>query len=250
MGGHSHWAGIKHKKALVDAKRGKVWTRIVREITIAARLGGGSPEGNPRLRKAVDDAKAANMPADNVKRAIQKGTGEIPGVTYEELTYEGYGPAGVAVYCEATTDNRNRTTSEIRKIFENHGGKMGSGGSVAWIFQPKGYLSVKKSAASEDAVMTLAIDNGAEDFRAQESDVYEIITAPADFERVKNALSSRSIAVESGELTMLPSSEVRVEGSDAQKLLNLVEALEGHDDIKNVYANFDIPDQVLSQLDK
>lgn len=249
MGGHSHWAGIKHKKALVDAKRGKVWTRIVREITIAARIGGGSPDGNPRLRKAVDDAKAANMPAENVKRAIQKGTGEIPGATYEELTYEGYGPAGVAVFCEATTDNKNRTTNEVRKIFEDNGGKLGGSGAVAYLFQHKGYITVKKSAASEDDLMGLALEAGAEDFKGDEG-VYEIVTAPPDFDKVKAALQGKGIAAESAELTKIPSTEVRVEGPDAQKVLALIEALEAHDDIKNVYANFDIPDSVLAQLSK
>jgi len=250
VGGHSHWAGIKHKKALVDAKRGKVWTRIVREITIAAKLGGGSPDGNPRLRKAMDDAKEANMPADNIKRAIQKGTGEIPGASYEELTYEGYGPGGAAVFCEATTDNKNRTTGEIRKIFENHGGKLGGAGSVAWMFQPKGYLTVKKSAAEEDALMSLALDNGAEDFKAAESEVYEIVTAPSDFERVRASLAAQGIKPETAELSMIPSTSVKVEGPDAQKLLELVEQLETHDDIKSVHANFDIPDKVLAQFSK
>lgn len=245
MGGHSHWAGIKHKKALVDAKRGKLWTRIIREITIAARLGGGNPEGNPRLRKAVDDAKAANMPAENIKRGIQRGTGEIPGVVYEELTYEGYAQGGVAVYAEATTDNKNRTTSEVRKIFEGHGGKLGVAGCVSMIFQPKGYLTVLKSATGEDALMALALDNGAEDFKTGEQTFYEIITAPGDFERVKAALAAKGLAAETAELTMLPSSEVKVEGPQAQKVLALVEELEAHDDIKNVYANFNIPDQML-----
>lgn len=250
MGGHSHWAGIKHKKALLDAKRGKVWTRIVREITIAARMGGGSPDGNPRLRKAVDDAKAANMPAENVKRAIQKGTGELPGAQYEELTYEGYGPAGVAVFCEATTDNRNRTTGEIRKIFEDHGGKLGGAGSVAYLFQQKGFLAVKKAAADEDALMSLALDNGAEDFKSGESGGFEIVCAPADFEKLKAALAAKKIPTESAEVAMLPSTQVKVDGPDARRVLDLVEALEGHDDIKNVYANFDIPDALLAQLEK
>lgn len=250
MGGHSHWAGIKHKKALLDSKRGKVWTRIVREITIAARLGGGSPDGNPRLRKAIEDAKASNMPAENVKRAIQKGTGEIPGVVYEELTWEGYGPAGVAIYCESTTESRNRTSNEVRKIFENHGGKMGAIGSVAFLFQPKGLITVKKSASDEDTLMTIALDSGAEDFKTEGAELYEITTTPADFEKVKAALAAKKIATETAELTMLPTTTVKVEGHDAQKLLELIDALEAHDDIKTVYANFDIPDQVLAQLEK
>lgn len=250
MGGHSHWAGIKHKKALLDAKRGKVWTRIVREITIAARMGGGNPEGNPRLRKAVDDSKAANMPAENIKRAIQKGTGELPGAQYEELTYEGYGPGGVAVLAEATTDNKNRTTGEVRKIFENHGGNLGSAGCVSWIFQQKGYITVKKSAADEETLMSLALDAGAEDFQSREPEVYEIVTVPAELEKVKAALAAKPVAIESAELTRVPSTQVRLEGADAQKLLALMDALEGHDDVKSVYANFDIPDAVLAQLEK
>lgn len=250
MGGHSHWAGIKHKKALVDAKRGKVWTRIVREITIAARLGGGNPDGNPRLRKAIDDAKAANMPAENVKRAVQKGTGEIPGAQYEELAYEGYGPAGVAVFAEATTDNKNRTTSEVRRIFDSHGGNLGSAGCVAWMFQPKGYLSVRKASADEDSLMSLALDSGAEDFKGEAADCFEIVTAAADFDKVKAALQAKGVPLESAELTMMPSTRVAVAGPEAQKLLQLMEELEAHDDIKNVYANFDIPDAVLARLEK
>ncbi len=248
MGGHSHWAGIKHKKAVVDAKRGKLWTRLIREITIAARMGGADPGSNPRLRRAIDDSKAANMPADNIKRAIQRGTGELPGATYEELTYEGYGPAGVAVFCEATTDNRNRTTSEVRKIFEEHGGKLGGSGSVSYLFESKGYLTVKKSLVPEDDLLSLALEAGAEDLKAREADVFEIITAPADFERVKAALSAKGIPLDSAEVTRLPTTMVRVEGPEAQKILALVEALEDHDDVKSVYANFDIPDQVLSKL--
>ncbi|MBI3548301.1 MAG: YebC/PmpR family DNA-binding transcriptional regulator [Elusimicrobia bacterium] len=250
MGGHSHWAGIKHKKALLDSKRGKVWTRIVREITIAARMGGGDPGGNPRLRKSIEDAKAANMPAENVKRAIQKGTGEIPGVTYEELTWEGYGPAGVAIYCESTTDSRNRTSNEVRKVFENNGGKMGSPGSVSFLFPQKGYITVKKSASDEDSLMSLALDNGAEDFKSESKDVYEIITEPADFEKVKTALAEKKVATETAELTRIPTTQVKVDGPDAEKVLKLIDALEAHEDIKDVYANFDIPDQVLAQLEK
>lgn len=249
MGGHSHWAGIKHKKALVDAKRGKVWTRIVREISIAARLGGGKADSNPRLRKAVDDARAANMPAENVKRAIQKGTGELPGAMYEELTLEGFGPGGVAIFCEATSDNRNRTTNEVRKIYENNGGKMGSAGAVGWMFQPKGDIWVAKGATDEDTLMGVALEAGAEDIKTEESG-FEVLTAPPDFDRVKAAIEAKKIAIESAELTMLPTTTVKVDGPDAQKILKLVEELEAHDDIKNVYANFDIPDSVLAQSGK
>ena len=245
MGGHSHWAGIKHKKALVDAKRGKVFTRLIREITIAARLGGGSPDGNPRLRKAIDDGKAANMPTENVKRAIQRGTGELPGVTYEELVYEGYGPGGIAVLCEATTDNKNRTTSEIRRLFSQHGGNLGESGCVAWMFQSRGYLTVRKDKADEELLMNLVLEFGAEDLRTQEPEVYEIITSPQDFEKVRSGLAQRRIPVESSELTFLPQSEVQVGEKEAPRVLVLMDALEEHEDVKNVYSNFNIPDEIL-----
>jgi YebC/PmpR family DNA-binding regulatory protein len=249
MGGHSHWAGIKHKKAIVDAKRGKVWTKIVREITIAAKIGGGDLGGNPRLRKAVDDAKAANMPADNIKRAIQKGTGEIPGVVYEELTFEGYGAGGVAVYCEGSTDNRNRTTNEVRKIYENNGGKMGNPGSVAFLFEKKGFISVKRSAMGEDELLGLALDLGAEDVKTG-ADAYDIYTAPEAFEAVRDGLKAKKVEPEAAEVTMIPKTQVAVSEADAPKILGLIEALEDHDDVSKVYANFDIPDKVLAALEK
>ncbi len=248
MGGHSHWAGIKHKKAITDSKRGKVWTRIVREITIAVRLGGGDAGSNPRLRKAIDDAKAANMPADNVKRAIQRGTGELPGVTYEELTYEGYAPAGVAVLIEATTDSRNRTSSELRSIFQKGGGNMGESGCVGWMFHSKGIITVPVSAvASEDELMGVILDLGAEDLK-NEGDFYEISTQPAELEKVKAGLAARKIAVESAEVTMVPENRVPLSEADAARVLKLIETLEENDDVKNVYANFDIPEAVLAKL--
>ncbi|MFA5139469.1 MAG: YebC/PmpR family DNA-binding transcriptional regulator [Elusimicrobiota bacterium] len=251
MGGHSHWAGIKHKKALTDAKRGKVWTKLVREITIAARLGGGNMEHNPRLRKAVDDARAENMPSENVKRAIQKGTGEIPGVNYEELTFEGYGPAGVAVYAEGSTDNRNRTAQQVRKIFEEHGGNMGNAGCVAFLFEKKGYLTVKKKAVAEDELMGVALDAGADDMKSEGDEDHEIFTSPQGFEAVREALKAKGIPVESSEVTMLPKTSVRIEDSEtARKLLALIESLEEHDDVSHVYSNFDIPAQILDSLDK
>lgn len=250
MGGHSHWAGIKHKKGLKDQKRGKVFTRLIREITIAARLGGGDPEGNARLRKAIDDAKAANMPADNVKRGILRGTGQLPGAAYEEVTYEGYGPGGAAILCEATTDNRNRTTSEIRRLFTDRGGNLGESGSVAWMFELKGYITIKKSDTTEDQLMALALDLGAEDIRSDESDVYEVITSAQDLPKVKGGLESKGLALSSAEVTRLPKSEVPVQEKDAPKILALMDALEDHDDIKNVYSNFDIPDTVLAHLTK
>ncbi|MBI5244777.1 MAG: YebC/PmpR family DNA-binding transcriptional regulator [Elusimicrobia bacterium] len=250
MGGHSHWAGIKHKKALVDAKRGKVWTRIVREITMAAKMGGGSPEGNPRLRKAVDDARNSNMPAENIKRAIQKGTGELPGAVYEEVTFEGYAPGNVAVYAEGTTDNRNRSTNAIRGIFEEHGGKMGQAGCVAYLFEKKGYITVPKSKTSEDELMTLALDLGAEDLKSEEADVFEVFTFPQSFQSVLDGLKAKGVAVETAELTMIPKMRVPVSAELAPKVLALVDALDDNDDVSHVHANFDIPDSVLADLEK
>lgn len=249
MGGHSHWAGIKHKKGIKDAKRGKIFTKLIREITIAAKIGGGDLEGNARLRKAVDDARAANMPADNVKRAIMKGTGQIPGASYEELTYEGYGPAGIAVMVEVTTDNKNRTSSEVRKIFESHGGSMGSAGCVAWMFSQCGYMTVKKTDAKEDELMSIALDAGAEDFKSAEEEDFEIITAVKDFDAVKAKLKEKNVPVSSSEITMLPKSEVNVEADKAPQVVSLMDALEEHDDVKNVYSNFNIPDSILAKLE-
>src|SRR5882762_7232734 len=191
MSGHSRWAGIKHKKGLADAKRGKLFTKIIREIVIAAKISGGSPESNPRLRKAMDDAREANMPADNMKKAIQRGTGELPGVNYEELVYEGYGPSGVALMIELTTDNKNRTAGEIRRILSQHGGNLGEQGSVGWLFKSKGLITVEKSKAKEDALMDIVLEAGADDLNSEDPDLYEITTAPADFEKVKKALESK-----------------------------------------------------------
>ena len=248
MGGHSHWAGIKHKKAITDSKKGKVWTRIVREITIAAKMGGGDPNMNPRLRRAIDDAKAANMPSDNIKRAIQRGTGELTGVVYEELTYEGYGPAGVAILVEVTTDNRNRTLSEIRTIFTKNGGNRGASGCVAWMFKPKGFITIKKEdAKSEDAIIEAALDAGAEDVITDAGEIYEIYTAPADLDKVKDALAKK-FPVASSDQIQKPENTVSVDEATAPKVLKLIELMEDHDDVKNVYANFDIPDQVLAKL--
>jgi YebC/PmpR family DNA-binding regulatory protein len=249
MGGHSHWAGIKHKKAITDAKKGKVFTKIIKEITMAAKTSGGKPDENPRLRKAMEDAKAANMPIDNVKRAIMRGTGQLPGVTYEEIMYEGYGPAGTAVLVEVTTDNRNRVFSEIRKIFEVGGGNIGSTGCVAWMFETKGYISVKKTDIKEDELMTLALDAGAEDFKSPpDSDEYEIITAPADFEAVKKKVEESKIPIVLSEITMLAKNEVLVGEEKAQQVLNLMDSLEDHDDVQKVHSNFNIPDSILAKL--
>ncbi|MBI3297518.1 MAG: YebC/PmpR family DNA-binding transcriptional regulator [Elusimicrobia bacterium] len=249
MGGHSKWANIKHRKAAQDSKKGKVWTKCSREITIAAKIGGGKVESNARLRKAIEDARAVNMPAENVKRAVQKGTGEIPGVVYEELTMEGYGPGGIAIYCEGTTDNRNRTTNEIRRIFENHGGNMGTPGCVAFLFEKRGVIAVPRAAMAEDAFLELALELGAEDVKTDESG-YEVLTTQHSFEAVRDGLKAKGLTPESAEVAMLPKTSVTVDRAGAEKNLKVIEALEEHDDVANVYANFDIPDEVLAALEK
>ncbi|WP_178338433.1 YebC/PmpR family DNA-binding transcriptional regulator [Candidatus Avelusimicrobium facis] len=251
MGGHSHWAGIKHKKALVDAKKGKIFTKILREITIAAKMSGGNPDQNPRLRKAMDDARAANMPMENMKRAIMKGTGQLPGVSYEEITYEGYGPGSTAVIVECTTDNKNRTFAEIRKIFTSRGGSIGTSGCVSYMFKSKGVIVVNKDAIGEDDLMNLALEAGAEDVRT-EGEAYEVITAPdATFDAVKKAIEAKGITPESAELTMLPDTEVNItDEHTAESLLNMIEELDDHDDTKNVYSNYNIPDDIMAKLDK
>ncbi len=251
MGGHSHWAGIKHKKAITDAKRGKVWTKIIKEIAIAAKAGGGNLDDNPRLRSAVQDAKSTNMPLDNVKRAIRRGTGQEPGVMYEEITYEAYGPGGIAIIINVTTDNKNRAASEIRKILDTRGGNMGSTGAVGWMFEQKGYLTVKKTDAKEDELMSLALEIGADDFRSvPESDEFEIITSPAEFDSVKTKLEEKKIPLVSGEITMLPKNEVNIGEDKAEAVLKLMDELEDHEDVQKVYSNFNIPDAVMAKLDK
>ncbi|HXX80657.1 MAG TPA: YebC/PmpR family DNA-binding transcriptional regulator [Thermodesulfovibrionales bacterium] len=251
MSGHSKWAQIKHKKAHTDAKRGKIFTKIVKEISVAARIGGGDPSGNPRLRLAIEKAKEVNMPHDNIKRAIMKGTGELPGMSYEEFTYEGYGPGGVAVLIEALTDNKQRTVSEIRHIMSKHGGNLGEAGCVAWMFQQKGYLLVDKSKVDEDTLMTIALDAGAEDMRNDpKEDNYEVITSPEDLTRVKNALETANVTVSFAETTMLPKSYVLLEERAAEQMLKLIELLEENEDVQNVYANFDIPDEVMTKADR
>ncbi len=250
MSGHSKWAGIKHKKAIIDAKRGKIFTKIIKEITIAARIGGGNPENNARLRKAIDDARDANMPQDNIKKAIQRGTGELPGVNYEDVIYEGYGPGGVAVIVEATTDNRSRTVSEIRKIFSQHGGNLGDNGCVSWMFKEKGYISIDKTKVQEDRLMEIAIDAGAEDVRSEDDDVFEVLTAPEDFEKVKTALENAKIPIETAEVSLQPSTYIKLHGDDARKMIELMEELEDYDDTKKVYANFDISNKEMQDIDK
>ena len=250
MGGHSHWAGIKHKKALVDAKKGKVFTKLIREITIAAKIGGADLGSNARLRKAVDDAKAANMPAENVKRAIMKGTGQLPGTVYEEITYEGYGPNSVAVIVECTTDNKNRTFAEIRKIFQNHGGAIGTSGCVSYMFSKKGVILVSKEDASEETLMDVALEAGAEDIKTS-AEGFEVITAPETFEAVKTALEGKGIKLASAEITMLPSNEVEITDAEAaSKIVRLIETLDEHDDTKEVYSNDKISDEVLAKIEE
>jgi YebC/PmpR family DNA-binding regulatory protein len=245
MSGHSKWATIKHKKAATDAKRGQMFTKLIKEITVAAR-NGGNPDTNPRLRTAIDRAKEASMPADNIDRAIKKGTGALEGVSYEDITLEGYGPGGVAVYVEGLSDNKNRTTSEVRTIFSKNGGNMAGAGSVSWMFEKKGYVVVSKSTIDEDKLMNIVLDAGAEDL-VTEDENYGVKTSPADFYKVKKAIEDHKIKTESAEITLIPKSTVKVTGEDAKKVINLVNAIEEHEDVQNVYANFDIPDDLLKE---
>ena len=248
MSGHSKWSTIKHKKSAQDAKRGKLFTKLIREIMVAARLGGGDPEANPRLRSAIAAAKAANMPKDNIERAIKKGTGELEGEKYEEVVYEGYGPGGVAVMVEAMTDNRQRTVADVRHIFSKRGGSLGEPGSVAWMFEKKGLIVVEKSKVDEDTVMAAALDAGAEDLKEQDSE-WEIYTAPEEFENVRAALEAAGIPMLSAQVSMVPKTVVEVsDQKTAEQVLKLMEALEESDDVQNVYANFDIPDEILQKV--
>ena len=244
MSGHSHWARIKHKKGATDAKRGKLWSKLARHIIIAAKNGGGKPEENLSLRYAIDKAKEANMPNDTIDRAIKKGTGELGGVNYEEINYEGYGPGGVAVLIATLTDNKNRTAPEIRKIFEQRGYALGGAGSVAWMFKKQGLIFVSTSSVTEEKLMDVVLSAGAEDI-SQVEDTFEIFCSPYAFEPVKKALKEANIESISSDLTMIPSSYVHLIGEDAKKMLSLMEALEDHDDVQNVYANFDIPDSLI-----
>ena len=244
MSGHSKWATIKHKKAATDARRGKAFTRLIKEITVAAREGGGDIDGNPRLRAAVQAAKAENMPAENIKRAIQRGTGELPGVVYEEANFEGYGPGGVAMLVEVTTDSRNRTVSDIRHIFSKHGGNLGEAGCVSWMFQKKGYMVVPKERASEDKLLGIVLDAGVEDLRDDDPN-WEIITPTEAFEAVRDALTQAGIQPEAAEITMLPQNYVKLQGTPAHQMLKLVEELEEHEDVQHVHANFDIDEKEI-----
>ncbi len=247
MSGHSKWSTIKRKKEKADAARGKVFSKLIKEITIAAREGGGDPESNSRLRTAIVTAKAANMPAQNIDRAIKKGTGELPGVSIEEVSYEGYGPGGVAMLVECVTDNRNRTTADLRRVFTRHGGNMGSAGCVSWMFSPKGVIMVERSKADEDTILSIALDAGAEDVRTDQN-TYEILSELTSFEQVKKALDSSGVEYASAEKTKVPQTTVKLTGKQAEQMLRLMEAIEEVDDVQNVYANFDIPEEVMVSL--
>jgi YebC/PmpR family DNA-binding regulatory protein len=247
MSGHSKWSTIKHKKGRADAKRGKIFTKIIREITVATREGGGDLNSNPRLRVAVAAAKAANMPADNIKRAVQRGTGELPGVNYEEMSFEGYGPGGVAVMLELLTDNRNRTTPEIRHIFSKNGGNLGENGCVSWLFTRRGLILVPRiPEMDDDEVMEVVLEAGAEDLDIEDEDYYRVFTSPDELHAVKERLETAGLEVEAAQMDMEPSSTTRLEGKVAQQMIRLMEAFEDQDDVQNVWANFDIDDELLA----
>jgi len=248
MSGHSKWATIKHKKGALDAKRGKIFTRLIKEISIAAKNGGGDPDSNPRLRTAILAAKAENMPADNIKRAIQRGTGELPGATYEEFTLEGYGPGGVAILLDINTDNRNRTVSEIRHVFGKNGGNMASAGSVAYLFHKKGDIIIPKSAAKADDLMNIIIEANGEDEPIDDGENWEILTAASAFEDMVGALKKAGIEPASSSVSMIPDTYIKLEGQQAGTMIRLMEALEEHDDVQNVHANFDIDQKLLEEV--
>jgi YebC/PmpR family DNA-binding regulatory protein len=246
MSGHSKWSSIKHKKAAKDAKRGKLFTKLIKEITVAARMGGGDINANPRLRTAVMTAKAASMPNDNIDRAIKKGTGELEGVAYEEVQYEGYGPGGAAILAHVLTDNKNRTVSEIRRLFSKYGGNLGETGCVAWMFDKKGLITIEKSQIDEDRLVGLVLELGAEDVK-DENELFEVITQPEDFEKIKERLEKENVALASGQITMIPKSTVTVDEKHVEQILKLTEDLEDHDDVQNVAANFNIPNEYIEK---
>jgi YebC/PmpR family DNA-binding regulatory protein len=247
MSGHSKWSSIKHKKGAADAKRGRIFTKLIKEITVAARMGGGDPEGNPRLRAAILSAKAENMPKDNIERAVKKGTGELEGVSYEEITYEGYGPGGVALLVECLSDNKNRTVADIKHILDKHGGSLGGPGCVAWIFEKRGMIIFDRDKVEEDKLLDVALEAGAEDVKEGESE-FEVIIVPSKFEAVKKAFDDRSMVYSVAEVSMVPQNTVKLEGRKAEQMVNLMESLEENDDVNNVYANFDIPDDVMEAI--
>ena len=246
MSGHSKWSSIRHRKGAADAKRGQLFSKLIKEVTVAARLGGGDPAGNPRLRAALAAARAANMPAENLERAIKKGTGELPGVAYEEVTLEGYGAGGVAILVQTLTDNRNRTVSELRSLFSKNGGNLAEAGSVSWMFEKKGVILVEQDRAKEEALLEAALEAGAEDMK-QEGGFFEITARPEDFEAVKEALTAKGIPLSSAGVTQVPKMTLRLQGKSAQQILRLMEALEDHDDVQHTYANFDIPESVMQE---
>ena len=247
MSGHSKWSTIKRKKSAQDAKRGKIFTKLIREITVAARMGGGDPSRNPRLRAAIASARAVNMPKENIERAIKKGTGELAGYSLEEAIYEGYGPGGVAILIEALTDNRNRTTAELRYILSKHGGNLGEAGCVAWMFDKKGLIVFDRNQVDEDEVMEIALEAGAEDVR-EEDDQLEVVTLQSDFEEVKKAFDEQNIKYELAEVTMIPQNTVKLDDKQAEQMLKLMDALEDSDDVQKVYANFDIDEKILESI--
>ncbi len=247
MSGHSKWATIKHKKGALDAKRGKIFTRLIKEITIAAKNGGGDPDSNPRLRGAIVAAKAENMPADNIKRAIQRGTGELPGATYEEFSLEGYGPGGVALLIDINTDNRNRTVSEIRHVFGKNGGNMAEAGAVSWMFHKKGDIVIPKSAIKEDDLMGIVLDAGADDLR-DDGENWEVLTDPTAYEAVLEAVKKAGLGPTSASVAMIPQNYIKLEGPAAHHMIRLIEALEEHDDVQNVHSNFDIDQRLLEEV--
>ncbi len=247
MSGHSKWSTIKHKKGATDAKRGKIFTKLIKEITVAARMGGGDPESNPRLRHALSSARSQNMPKDTFERAIKKGTGDLEGVNYEEILYEGYGPGGVAVLVECLTDNRNRTIAEVRHAFGKAGGNVGTDGCVAWMFDKKGLITVSKEDSDEDTLMELALDAGAEDIK-EETDSFDIITEPSDFDAVKEAIDAAGIKCELAEITMIPQNLTKVEGKEAEQMIKFMEVLDDSEDVQKFYCNADIPDEVFDAM--
>lgn len=247
MAGHSKWANIKHRKAAVDAKRGKVFTKLIRELTIAAKHGGGDPEANPRLRTAIAAAKGQNMPNDTIDRAIKRGTGEIGGEEFHEISYEGYGPGGSAVLVKALTDNKNRTVADVRRIFTKHGGNLGESGCVAWMFDMKGRIAFEKEKVDEDQVFEIVLEAGADDVRTEDNELV-VITPPELLEEVKSAIQEAGLSFESAEVTMIPQNSVKIEGKDAEHMIRLMEALEDSDDVQNVYSNFDVPEEIIESL--
>ena len=247
MSGHSKWSSIKHKKGAADAKRGKIFSKLIKEITVAARLGGRDPDGNPRLRTAIQAAKAENMPKDNIERAIKKGTGELEGIAYEEVIYEGYGPGGVALLVECLTDNKNRTVADIKHILDRHGGNLGEPGCVAWMFEKRGMIIFDKDKVEEEKLLDVALEAGAEDVKEGDTE-FEVIILPSEFEAVKKAFDDKEMVYSVAEVSMVPQSTIKLEGKKAEQMLNLMEAFEDNDDISNIYANFDIPDEVMEAI--